>query len=97
MAVTTIVPPGRFVRVKLAAVETPATVARTVSPPEIVFAVNVLDVAMPFASVSARVLAALPPFGFEGSVKVPLAPVLGAVKTTIALLTGFLPLSKTVA
>jgi len=65
-------------------------VAVTVSAPEVPFAVKVLEVARPFASV---VSVSVPvPFA-----NVPLAPEAGAVKVTIAPGTGFPPTSTTFA
>ncbi len=93
IAVTFVGSPGRFVNTKVAAVDTPATVAVTLSEPAIPFAVNAPDVATPLAFVVAVVLLVLPPVGLAN---VPLAPAAGAAKTTIALLTGFRPLSTTV-
>jgi hypothetical protein len=52
--------------------------------------VNVVEVATPFALVVAIVV--IVPFA-----KVPLGPVVGAVNVTVAPLTGFEPLSSTVA
>jgi hypothetical protein len=83
--------PARFVRLKLAGPEAPPTVAATVTPPEVVFAVKAVEVAIPFALVLVDVVFV------PVSANIPLAPVFGAVNTTIALLTGFCPVSTTVA
>jgi hypothetical protein len=83
--------PVMFVRVKLAGVATPATVAVTVKPPVVVFAVNVDEVAMPLAFVvSVSVVV-------EFELNMPLAPVPGAVNVTDAPVTGFELLSTTFA
>jgi hypothetical protein len=77
--------PEVFARLKLAVAVVPATVAVTVSAPNVPLAVNVDEVATPLALVvSVSVL--VPP------VKVPLAPVAGAVKTTNAPLIGDPPM-----
>jgi hypothetical protein len=76
--------PDEFVRLKLTVAITPPTEAVTVSAPMIPFAVYVLEVAVPVASV-VSVSVVVPPS------KVPLAPVPGAVKVTNAPLNGVLP------
>jgi hypothetical protein len=82
--------PAMLVRLKLAGVVTPATVAVTVSAPAVPFAVKGADVATPLAFVVAVLV-------FDAvSANVPLAPVAGALNTTTAPLTGFWPLSTTV-
>jgi hypothetical protein len=76
--------------VKLAGVNTPATVAVTVSAPDVLFAVNAAEMATPLALVVAIVVLVVV------LANVPLAPDVGAVNTTIALLTRFWPPSTTV-
>jgi len=78
-----------FVRLKLAGVATPATVAFTVKLPATAFAVNAGAVAIPLALVTA-VAVADPP-------NLPLAPLAGAVNVTVTPLNGLLPASFTVA
>ena len=75
--------PARFVRLKFAGVDTPATVAVTVTAPDFRFAVNIAEIATPLALVAAVVVLE------EVSANVPLAPFAGAVNVTIAPLTGF--------
>jgi hypothetical protein len=78
--------PEVFVRLKLVAAVTPATLAVTTSAPIVPFAVNVDDVATPVASVVSVSV-------FDVVVaNVPLAPVAGAVKITNAPLTGDPPI-----
>jgi hypothetical protein len=83
--------PAMFVRSKLAGVDTPATLAVTVSAPDVPFAVNAAEVATPLALVIAVVTLVVV------SANMPLANDAGAVNVTIAPLTGFWPLSTTVA
>src|SRR5437588_205943 len=80
-------PAGRFVRLKLAGVATPAVDAVTAKAPAVEFAVKVGAVAMPDELVTT---AGEPP-------KTPLAPLEGAANVTIAPDTGLLPASFTVA
>jgi hypothetical protein len=82
--------PAVFVRLKFAGVVTPAAVAVTIYAPEVPFALNVVEVATPAALVVSVSVAV--PFA-----NVPLAPVAGAANVTSAPLTGFCPLSTTVA
>jgi hypothetical protein len=82
--------PGAFVKIKLAGVDTPGAVATTVSAPAVPFAVNAAEAATPLALLIAVVT--LVPL----SANVPLAPVDGAVKVTVAPLIRFWPLSTTV-
>jgi hypothetical protein len=87
VAVTEAAEAALFVRLNVAGVATPATVALTVYVPAVPFAVNTAEVATPFAFV----VAVLTPLA-----NVPLAPVLGAVKVTVTPLTGLDELSFTV-
>jgi hypothetical protein len=80
-----------FVRLKLAGVDTPATVAVTLYAPDVPLAVNAGEVAIPLVLVVAVTVPVVEP------AKVPLAPVAGAVKVTTAPFTGCDPLSSTVA
>ena len=80
-----------FVRLKLAGVATPTTVAITVYVSGVPFAVKTDDVATPLPLVVAVVVFVLVP------AKVPLAPVAGAVNVTTAPVTGCEALSSTVA
>ena len=82
--------PAALVKLKFAGADTPAAVAVTVSAPDVPLAVKVVEVAKPLALVVSVSVAV--PFA-----NVPLAPVAGAVNVTTAPLTGFLPLSTTVA
>jgi hypothetical protein len=75
---------------KFAGVDTPGAVAVTVSVPDIPFAVSAAEVATPLELLIAVVT--LVPL----SANVPLAPVAGAVKVTVAPLIRFWPLSTTV-
>jgi len=78
-----------LVRLKLAGVATPATVAVTVKPPATAFAVNAGAVAIPLAFVTAVAVA--------DPTNVPLAPLPGAVNVTVTPLNGLLLASFTVA
>src|SRR5260370_8526449 len=78
--------PARFVREKLAGVETPETEAVTVYAPARVLAVKTADVATPDEFV---VAVSTPP------AKVPLAPLLGAGKVTVVLLPALFAASLT--
>ena len=82
--------PTRLVSENAVGVETPVTVAFTVYAPAVAFAVNTDEVAIPLAFVVACAVAPPP-------ANVPLAPLAGAVNVTVAPLTGFPPLSFTVA
>ena len=87
VAVTFAAAPAVFVSVKFADVAPVALATTLYGPPAVLFAVNVFEVATPLA----LVVAVLPP------VKVPLAPLAGGVNVTTTPLTGFPPLSVTVA
>ena len=80
--------PARLVRPKL--VDSEATVAVTLYDPTLVFSVNAGAVATPDELVLADTVVSEP-------VKVPLGPVAGAVKVTVAPATGLLLASFTVA
>src|SRR5215469_11876857 len=80
--------PARLVSEKMAEVETPETEAVTVKAPAVLLAVKTAAVAIPDELVVAVVT---PP------ANVPLAPLPGAVKVTVAPLTGLLKGSFTVA
>ena len=80
--------PKVLVSAKLAAAETPATLALTAYPPVVALAVKTAEVATPAALVVAVVT---PP------AKLPLAPLPGGVKVTIAPATGLFPASFTMA
>jgi hypothetical protein len=73
VAVTLDGAPGLFVRLKLAGVATPLTVAVTVKVPAVLLAVNTAEIATPLAFVVAV---------FTPPANVPLAPLAGAVKVT---------------
>ena len=88
VTVTLAAGPGVFVKLKLAGVATPETLAVTVYVPAVAFAVKMAAVATPLALVVAVVN---PP------ANVPLAPVPGAANVTTTPLTGLLPASFTVA
>src|ERR1019366_8654119 len=77
-----------LVRLKLAGVPTPLTVADTLKTPECVLAVKFSDI-WPLLLVAALMVAAL-------LLKDPLPPVLGALNVTVALGTGLLKASVTV-
>ena len=80
--------PDKLVSEKFAEVA-PAALATTLyGPPAVLLAVNIPDVATPLA----LVVPVLPP-----AAKVPLAPLAGGVNVTTTPLTGFPPLSVTVA
>src|SRR5712664_2721110 len=89
---TRVTPPvetGRLVSEKFAGVATPVTDADTLyGPPAVLLAVNVAAVATPCVFV---VAVFIPP------ANVPLAPLAGAAKVTVAPLTGLFPESFTVA
>ncbi len=78
--------PAVFVRLKFAGVPTPVTVAATMYPPSVPFAVNTVDVATPLPFVTAVFVVA----------KLPLAPLLGAVNVTVIPLSRSPPVSLTV-
>src|SRR5215472_15625966 len=82
--------PAVLVRKNEAGVVTPDTEAVTVKDPALLLAVKVDAVATPLELVVA-VVVAVP------LVNVPLAPLPGAVKVTMAPWTGFVPESRTVA
>jgi hypothetical protein len=86
VAVMVAAAPDVFVNAKLVEVITPATVAVTVSAPITPLAVKIDEVATPFESVVSV------SEEDEFDEKVPLAPVVGAVKTTNAPLTGAPPM-----
>jgi hypothetical protein len=87
VAVTEAAAPTVLVSRKLAGVATPETVAATVyCGPAVVLAVKIAEVAMP----EALVIAVL-----RFPAKVPLGPLAGAVKVTVAPLTGLPPTSLT--
>lgn len=73
--------PAKLVRLKPATALTPATLAVTVNPPAIEFAVNVGAFAMPLAFVAAVAVA--------DPLKAALAAVAGAANVTSTPLTGF--------
>src|SRR5260370_868016 len=79
---------ARFVSEKFAEVAPGALATTLYGPPAVEFAVNVADVATPLAFVVAV---------FTPPANVPLAPLAGAVKVTVTLLTGLFPVSVTVA
>ena len=79
-----------FVRLKLAAGLTPATLAETANAPGVAFAVNCGAVATPFAPVNAVTVAPLP-------ANTPLAPLAGAVNVTLTPATGCAAASVTLA
>jgi hypothetical protein len=85
--------PGEFVRLKVTGIDAPATTAITGSGPDLSLAVNGAEVATPLPLVVAMVALVFV------SANVPLGTIAGggagAVNTTIALLTGFWPLSTT--
>lgn len=78
--------PGLLVSEKIASGVTPDTEAATEYAPAVLFAVNICDVAMPDALVTAVLT---PP------AKVPVAPVAGALKITVTPETGALAASLT--
>jgi hypothetical protein len=80
-AITFVALPALLVRLKEAGVEMPAALAVTLKVPAMVLAVNAEAVATPWLSV-VTVSEAVPPL------KVPLAPLEGAVKVTLMPLTG---------
>src|SRR6266849_5016960 len=80
--------PSRLVNEKFADVAPVALATTLYGPPTVAFAVNVAEVATPLALLVAV---------FTPPAKVPLAPLPGAVNVTTAPLTGFWPLSSTVA
>src|ERR1700722_10845236 len=82
-----------FVSAKTALVATPATEALTLYAPPVALAVNAGAVATPLELVVTVIV--VPPL--VPPVKVPLAPLAGAVNVTEAPLTRFPPLSFTVA
>ena len=81
---------AKLVSEKLAGVVLPDTLAVTMKAPPAPFAVNTGDVAIPCAFVTPVAVFPLP-------ANVPLAPVKGAVKVTVAPLTKLPPASVTVA
>jgi hypothetical protein len=83
--------PAVFVNMKLAGAVTAATVAVTINAPDVPFAVSAVEMAMPLELVIAIVVL------LPVSAKIPLAPVVGAIKVTTAPPTGFCPASNTVA
>ena len=78
----------RFVSEKFAEVAPVALATTLYGPPEVAFAVKTAEVATPLAFVVAV---------FTPPAKVPLAPLVGAVKVTSTPLTGLFPASVTVA
>ncbi len=78
----------RFVSEKFAEVAPVALATTLYGPPEVAFAVNVAEVAIPLAFVVAV---------FTPPANVPLAPLVGAAKVTSTPLTGLFPASVTVA
>jgi hypothetical protein len=81
--------PGVFVRLKLAGVAMPATVAVTVNVPAASFAVSTGAVATPLARVTAVTVSEEP--------NNPVGPLQGAVNVTVTPLTGLLTESFTMA